>query len=119
MLYEFPSRGNAVNRSHHLRYFVTGLLFIIGYRFSFVLKKTWSLYKGRSSSKRFQSSYCAKVRVEAKNNPSFPSPSPVIPFFFLLSSRRSRRTRVETLATQAIIHMNKNLRIFLFIILLQ
>ena len=36
--------------------------------------------------------------------PSFPSPSPspVIPFFFfLLSSRRSRRTRAETLATQA------------------
>ena len=49
MLYEFPSIGNTVNRSHHLRYFVTDLLFIIGYRFSFVLKKTWSLYKGRSS----------------------------------------------------------------------
>ena len=32
--------------------------------------------------------------------PSFPSPSPVI-LFFLLSSRRSRRTRAETLATQA------------------
>ena len=45
-------------------------------------------------SKRFQSSYCAKVRAEAKKKggrergrgkeevPSFPSPSPVIPFFF-------------------------------------
>ena len=33
--------------------------------------------------------------------PSFPSPSPVIPFFFLLSFRRSRRTRAEKLATQA------------------
>ena len=36
-------------------------------------------------SKRFQSSYCAKL----------------IPFFFLLSSQLSRRTRAETLATQA------------------
>ena len=65
-------------------------------------------------SKRFQSSHCAKVRAGAKKKkggrgrgeeetlfPSFPSPSPVISFF-LLSSRRSRRTRAETLATQAI-----------------
>ena len=37
-------------------------------------------------SKRFQSSYCAKVRAGAKQEkgwvPSFPSPSPVIPSFF-------------------------------------
>ena len=33
-------------------------------------------------SKRFQSSYCTKVRAEAiKKDGSFPSPSPVIPFF--------------------------------------
>ena len=38
-------------------------------------------------SKRFQSSYCAKVRAEAKKK--------------VLSSQRSRRTRAETLATQA------------------
>ena len=40
-------------------------------------------------SKRFQSSYCAKVRAEAKKR--FPSPSPVIHFFLLLS-QLSRRT---------------------------
>ena len=34
-------------------------------------------------SKRFQSSYCAKVRAEAKS------------FLFLLSSQLSRRTRAE------------------------
>ena len=55
-------------------------------------------------SKRFQSSYSAKVRAGAKKktlkgegegrrrNASLPSPSPVIPlFFFLLSSQLSRR----------------------------
>ena len=62
-------------------------------------------------SKRFQSSYCVKVRAGAKKKvgrgrggekfPSLPSPFPVIPFF-LLSSQLSRRTRAETLATQAI-----------------
>ena len=39
-------------------------------------------------SKRFQLSHCAKVRAGAF-------------LFFLFSSRRSRRTRAETLATQA------------------
>ena len=33
--------------------------------------------------------------------PSFPSPSPVIPFFFFSRPSFSRRTRAETLATQA------------------
>ena len=78
---------------------------------------THHLYNvGSLRSKRFQSSYCAnKLERERKTKrlkregegrrgkeevPSFPSPSPVIPFF-LLSSRRSRRTRAETLATQA------------------
>ena len=42
-------------------------------------------------SKRFQSSYCAKVRAGATKNHSP----------FLLSSQLSRRTRAETLATQA------------------
>ena len=36
---------------------------------------------GSLRSKRFQSSYCAKVRAEAKKK-AFPSPSPVIHFFF-------------------------------------
>ena len=40
-------------------------------------------------SKRFQSSYCAKVRAEAKKSPP---PPPVIHFFFLLLSQFSRRT---------------------------
>ena len=48
--------------------------------------------RGSLRSKRFQSSYCAKVRAEAKKRlkgegrrvPSFPSPSPVIHFFFLV-----------------------------------
>ena len=60
-------------------------------------------------------SYCAKVRAGAKKKverggggekrkqfTSFPSPSPVIPFFWLSSLQLSRRTREETLATQAI-----------------
>ena len=65
-------------------------------------------------SKRFQSSYCAKVRAGAKKKveggrwrgggekrfPSFPSPSLVIPFFCSCPSF-SRWTRAETLATQA------------------
>ena len=61
-------------------------------------------------SKRSQSSYSAKVGAGAikngrgggreKRKPSLPSPSPVIPFFLLLS-QRSRRTRAESLATQA------------------
>ena len=43
--------------------------------------------------------------------PSFPSPSPVILFFFsLLSSRLSRRTRAETLATQATDSANRQNR---------
>ena len=46
-------------------------------------------------SKRFQSSYCAKVRAGAKKKVKG-----VIPFF-LLSSKLSRQTREETLATQA------------------
>ena len=46
----------------------------------------WYL-KGSLRSKRFQSSYCAKVIAEAKNKK--------------LSSQLSRRTRAETFATQA------------------
>ena len=42
--------------------------------------------------------------------PSFPSPSPVIPFFFLLSSQLSRRTRAETLATKATDSANRQNR---------
>ena len=78
---------------------------------------THHLYNvGSLRSKRFQSSYCAKVRAGAKNKKVeeggggekrkrrgsfFPLPLPRHSFFFLLSSRRSRRTRAETLATQA------------------
>ena len=59
-------------------------------------------------SKRFQSSYCAKVRAEAKKRlrgrgeevPSFPSPSPIIHFFCCCSSFLDE-PREETLATQA------------------
>ena len=62
-------------------------------------------------SKRFQSSYCAKVRAEAKKKKVEGggggekrfnlSPPPPPSFLFLLSSQLSRRTRAETLATQA------------------
>ena len=48
-------------------------------------------------SKRFQSSYCAKVRADAKKR--FPSPSPVI--FFCSRSNFLDEPREETLATQA------------------
>ena len=60
-------------------------------------------------SKRFQSSYCAKVRAEVikkrwkgkgeGKGETFPSPPSS--FLFLLFSQVSRRTRAETLATQA------------------
>ena len=46
-------------------------------------------------SKRFQSSYCAKVRAEAT------SPSPVIHFFFCSCPSFLDEPREETLATQA------------------
>ena len=77
-------------------------------------------------SKRFQSCYCAKVRAGAKKEsaskgegegergeeetafPSFPSPSPVNHFFPLLS-QFSRRTRAETLTTQASLFNNPTL----------
>ena len=49
-------------------------------------------------SKRFQSSYCAKVRADAKKR--FPSPSPVI-LFFCSRSNFLDEPREETLATQA------------------
>ena len=56
-------------------------------------------------SKRFQSRSKKKKggrgRGRGEEVPSFPSPSPVLSFFFLLSSQLSRRTREETLATQA------------------
>ena len=76
-------------------------------------------------SNRFQSSYGAKVRAAAKKKqgrsgrgrgeeevfqnrgvcgqafPAFPSLSPVIPFFLCCRPNFSRRTRAETLATQA------------------
>ena len=58
--------------------------------------------KSSLRSKRFQSSYCAKVRAEAIKKrwkgegegrrgkvPSFPSPSPVIPFFALFPTLSS------------------------------
>ena len=62
-------------------------------------------------SKRFHSSYSAKVEAGAKKKngrgrgkgeevPSLPSPLP-LHSFFLLSSPFSRRTRAEPLATQA------------------
>ena len=59
-------------------------------------------------SKCFQSSYCAKVRAEAKKRlrgrgeevPSFPSPSPIIHFFCCCPSFLDE-PREETLATQA------------------
>ena len=76
-------------------------------------------------NKRFQSCYCAKVRTGAKKErwkgegegrrgeeetafPSFPSPSPVNHFFSLLS-QFSRRTRAETLPTQASLFNNPSL----------
>ena len=51
-------------------------------------------------SKRFQSSYYAKVRAEAKKK-AFPSPSPVIQFFFCSGPGFLDEPREETLATQA------------------
>ena len=60
-------------------------------------------------SKRFQSSYSAKVRAGTKKmegggggekRGGFLPPPPLIPFF-LLSSQLSQRTRAETLAMQA------------------
>ena len=70
-------------------------------------------FKNSLRSKRFQSSYCAKVRAEAKKKKVeeggekrrflLSPPSPPSFLFFLLSSRRSLRTRAETLATQAIL----------------
>ena len=55
--------------------------------------------------KRFQSSYYAKVRAEAKKKgwTSFPSPSPVIHFFFCSCPSFLDEPREETLATQAIL----------------
>ena len=54
-----------------------------------------SCYYGSSlRSKRFQSSYCAKVRA-------FPSPFPVIHFFFRSCPSFLDEPRKETLATQA------------------
>ena len=56
---------------------------------------------GSLRSKRFQSSYWAKVRAEAKKK-AFPSPSPVIHFFFFCSCTSFLdEPREETLATQA------------------
>ena len=55
---------------------------------------------GSLRSKRFQSSYCAKVRAEAKEK-VFPSPFPVIHFFFCSCPSFLDQPREETLATQA------------------
>ena len=53
-------------------------------------------------SKRFQSSYCAKVSAEAKKKvPSFPSPSPVSHVFFALVPAVLDEPCKETLARQA------------------
>ena len=62
-------------------------------------------------NKRFQSSYSAKVGAEAikngrggegrRGNLLSPPPPPSFLFFVLLLSQRSRRTRAESLATQA------------------
>ena len=51
-------------------------------------------------SKRFQSSFCAKVRAGAKKG-SFPSPSAVIHFVFCSCPSFLDEPREETLATQA------------------
>ena len=62
------------------------------------------VYLGDSSlrSKRFQSSYRAKVRAEAKKKRlTFPSPSPVIHVFFGSCPSFLDEPREETLATQA------------------
>ena len=57
------------------------------------------LQYGSLRSKRFQSSYCAKVRAKAKKN--FPSPSPVIHFFLCSCPSFLDEPREETLARQA------------------
>ena len=72
------------------------------------------LYIDSLRSKRFQSSYCAKVRARAKKGGRgrgrgeeetlacfLRSPPPPPSFLFLLSSQLSRQTLAETLATQA------------------
>ena len=61
-------------------------------------------------SKRFQSSYSAKVGAEAikngrgggreKRKPSLPSPSPVISFFFFCSCPSLRSRRLEVVGTK-------------------
>ena len=87
--------------------------------FFFHSRKTVStpiLYIDSLRSKRFQSSYWAKVRARAKKGGRgrgrgeeetlarvlrSPPPPPPPSFLFLLSSQLSRQTRAETLATQA------------------
>ena len=78
------------------------------------VKNEGDAHKACVASVSNRRSYCAKVRAGAKNKleggggekrkqfTSFPSPSPVIPSFWLSSLQLSRRTREETLATQAI-----------------
>ena len=72
----------------------------------------WNLHITSLRSKRFQSSYCAKVRAEAKKKVEGggrgekrkpPSPSPVIHFFFCFCPSFLDEPREETLATQATI----------------
>ena len=53
-------------------------------------------------SKRFQSSYCAKVRAEAKKGSFVPLPLPRHSFFFCSRLSFLDEPREETLATQAI-----------------
>ena len=87
---------------------------VVGERNSVEKSSKGAFSEGASlRSKRFQSSYRAKVRAEAKKRlkgegegrrgkvPSFPSPSPVINFFFCSCPSFLDEPREETLATQA------------------
>ena len=67
-----------------------------------LLKYTQFFFLFSLRSKRFQSSYCAKVRAGAKKG-SFPSPSPspVIHFVFCSCLSFLDEPREKTLATQA------------------
>ena len=63
-----------------------------------LLKYTQLFFLCSLRSKRFQSSYCAKVRAGAKKGSS---PSPVIHFVFCSCPSFLDEPRKETLATQA------------------
>ena len=76
-------------RSFHRQ---TPILIYLPYYLYYLIRNSPTRYLSLRS-KRYQSSYCGKVRAGAKKKG----------IFFLLLSQLSRQTRTETLATQALI----------------